>query len=248
MQQTKNPEFSPAQIDNLINMQQAKVNLAFTLAEVLITLGVIGVVAAITIPGLITTYKAHQLHAQFLKSYSTVQQAFKQMEADDVSLDPSDYGSNTGEKYYEVFARYLKPAKLCFRSNLKFPCYNYEAPDIPYKNLTGTRNLNYDNFDDGQIALLDGTLLLIESPDYRYTWVFVDLNGSNKLPNRLGYDLFVFQLLDGELLTMGDKKTTYNNVKIYCNPNRSDYFNGIACAQKAKENSDYFKNLIKEFK
>lgn len=39
----------------------------FTLAEVLITLGIIGVVAAITIPGLITTYKAHQLHSQFLK-------------------------------------------------------------------------------------------------------------------------------------------------------------------------------------
>ena len=36
---------------------------AFTLAEILITLGIIGVVAAITIPGLITTYKAHQLRS-----------------------------------------------------------------------------------------------------------------------------------------------------------------------------------------
>lgn len=34
----------------------------FTLSEVLITLGIIGVVAALTIPGLITTYKAHRLH------------------------------------------------------------------------------------------------------------------------------------------------------------------------------------------
>lgn len=45
----------------------------FTLAEVLITLGIIGVVAALTIPRLITTYKAHRLHAQFLKSYSVIQ-------------------------------------------------------------------------------------------------------------------------------------------------------------------------------
>ena len=44
---------------------------AFTLAEVLITLGIIGVVAALTIPSLITNYKARKLHTQFLKSYST---------------------------------------------------------------------------------------------------------------------------------------------------------------------------------
>ena len=48
---------------------------AFTLAEVLITLGIIGVVAALTIPTLITNYKARKLHTQFLKSYSTIQQA-----------------------------------------------------------------------------------------------------------------------------------------------------------------------------
>lgn len=42
---------------------------AFTLAEVLITLGIIGVVAALTIPSLITNYKAHRLRSQFLKSY-----------------------------------------------------------------------------------------------------------------------------------------------------------------------------------
>ena len=59
---------------------------AFTLAEVLITLGIIGIVAALTIPSLITNYKANKLRAQFLKSYSTVQQVFKQMEADGVSL------------------------------------------------------------------------------------------------------------------------------------------------------------------
>ena len=70
---------------------------AFTLAEVLITLGIIGVVAALTIPSLITNYKAHRLRSQFLKSYSVVQQVFKQMEADDVSLDPP-YG--TGATLY----------------------------------------------------------------------------------------------------------------------------------------------------
>lgn len=38
---------------------------AFTLAEVLITLGIVGVVAALTLPGLISKYKAKRLHSQF---------------------------------------------------------------------------------------------------------------------------------------------------------------------------------------
>ena len=43
-------------INNLANKK-----LAFTLAEVLITLGIIGVVAAITIPNLISTYRKKQI-------------------------------------------------------------------------------------------------------------------------------------------------------------------------------------------
>lgn len=81
-----------------------------------------------------------------------------------------------------------------------------------------------------------------------YIWVSVDLNGFNNLPNRWGYDLFTFQFMDGELRTMGDKKTQYSDMNLYCNPKVSNEFNGIACAQKAKTNSDYFKELIKEFK
>ncbi len=170
------------------------------------------------------------------------------MEVDDVSLDPTDYGSNTGILYYEVLARYLKPAKLCFRTNLKYPCYAYSNPEIPYKNMTGKVNLASSLFDDGQIALLDGTLFIMESPAYYRTWIFVDLNGCDRLPNRLGYDVFVFQFLDGELRTMGDKNTAYTDHNVYCSPTSNDEYNGISCAQKAKENSDYFKTLVKYIK
>ena len=67
---------------------------AFTLAEILITLGIVGVVAALTIPGLMTAYKAHQLRSQFLKSYSTIQQVFRRMEADDISLSKESWVGN----------------------------------------------------------------------------------------------------------------------------------------------------------
>ena len=61
-------------------------NYGFTLAEVLITLGIIGVVAAITIPNLITTYKAKQLHSQFLKNYSVLQQISRRLNNDDIAI------------------------------------------------------------------------------------------------------------------------------------------------------------------
>ena len=48
---------------------------AFTLAEVLITLGIIGVVAAMTLPSLINRTQKKELQAAFFKTYSELNQA-----------------------------------------------------------------------------------------------------------------------------------------------------------------------------
>lgn len=48
---------------------------AFTLAEVLITLGIIGVVAAMTIPTLIANTRSQQYRSKFKKAISTISQA-----------------------------------------------------------------------------------------------------------------------------------------------------------------------------
>lgn len=223
----------------------------FTLAEVLITLGIIGVVAAITIPGLMTAHKAHRMHAQFLKSYSTVQQVFKQMEADDVSTDPSTYNRATEEGiFYNTFKRYIAGVTDCETGGRKsLPCYNIKDTTKGYKSLTGNTFLSSAYFDDGQLVLQDGTLLLFEQPAYTpYIWIMIDINGFKEGPNRMGYDLFVFHFKDGELRTMGDPKTSYNVIKVYCDLNSTSPLNGIACAQRAKNETDYFKWVIKNVK
>lgn len=223
-----------------------KLSNAFTLAEVLITLGIIGVVAAITIPGLITTQKAHRLRAQFLKSYSTVQQVFKQMESDDISMDPSTYATGT---FYKTFGNYLQGALDCSNRNAPLPCYGTNDTTKYYKSYDGKSKVAYNWFDDGQLALLDGTLIMMENyTNINQLWVSVDLNGFNNPPNRWGYDMFTFEFMDGELRTMGDIKTKYHDTNLYCNPKITSSLNGAACAQKAKEDPDYFKKLIKEFK
>lgn len=48
---------------------------AFTMAEVLITLGIIGIVAAMTLPSLIGNYQKKQTAIQLKKFYSIMQQA-----------------------------------------------------------------------------------------------------------------------------------------------------------------------------
>lgn len=230
------------------DLPQTKVRFGFTLAEVLITLGIIGVVAAITIPNLMTAYKAKKMRSQFLKSYSVVQQAFRQMEVDDVSTDISTYSGKMGS-FYDVFKTRFNGAHWCgyyANTSSTLPC----AKDPKYKTLNGRHTLNKNLFDDGQFVLPDGTLVLIENPNVNAgrVWIFVDLNGYGNQPNRLGYDLFVFQFVEGELRTMGDLQTTYTDVDKYCNLKSSDSLNGIACAQKAKENSDYFYWVVKNVK
>ena len=226
---------------------------AFTLAETLITLGIIGVVAALTIPELMTAYKAHQLRSQFLKSYSTVQQVFKQMEADDVSLDPATYNGST---FYKEFSKYLKNVQLCSGVSTNSPvigCYYPKTSTSHYKGISGYY------LDDGQILLLDGTLLLFENTvktSNPNIFVSVDLNGYLTKPNIAGYDLFTFEFVDGELRTMGDKGTKFIGNE-YCDftkmmqqqssSQNSNNF-GIACAHKAKTESDYFKKAIKFLK
>ena len=223
---------------------------AFTLAEVLITLGIVGVVAALTIPNLITSYKAHRFRSQFLKSYSIVQQVFRQMEADDVSLDPASY---TKAPFYKTFMKYLQAPLDCGSSwdysfvNTK-PCFPLKVQGTkPYQTMDGKSEASRNWMDDGQIALQDGTLILFEnSMAGGSIKLHIDINGYVNPPNRWGYDLFTFQFIDGELRAMGDPKTKFAQADVYCDLNKSNAYNGITCAQKAKDNPDYFKDLLRQ--
>ncbi len=94
---------------------------AFTLAEVLITLGIIGVVAAMTLPALITNYKEKQTVSQLKKVYSTLSQAWLMMENEYGSIDEWGMSStNTGQTDPETGEKILDPsAQLLIAERLK---------------------------------------------------------------------------------------------------------------------------------
>ena len=84
---------------------------AFTLAEVLITLGIIGVVAALTLPGLITEYRHKALETGLARFYSLINQALNASTIDNGDPKYWNYTDNSCEFYKTYLAKYLKTTK-----------------------------------------------------------------------------------------------------------------------------------------
>lgn len=225
---------------------------AFTLAEVLITLGIIGVVAAMTLPTLVHNKRSKELHTALLKNYSVLQTALQKASYE---AGETYTCSNIGSlKLKDILVKQLNVSMDCGMNN-GTSCINYNSD----KDETGAYIYNieeyrtYSNnplqtkfFDDGQFILNDGTFVLLENPGGNtvYHFITVDANGVKKKPNRWGHDLFTFQIAcDGKLLPMGAQGTYYTNLSTYCSASSQDKLNGIACTQKAITEKDYFSRL-----
>lgn len=232
---------------------------AFTLAEVLITLGIIGVVAAMTLPTIVQNNRNKELQTGLKKSYSVLSQALDMYQAQTGErLKPGD--AIDWEEMRDIFIlKYFKILKDCGRGYLNGSCilnngWGLEGNSENYKTLTG-KTLNLHEFDDGQYVLPDGSLMLLEysqstaSGDLPVSifYISVDVNGFNKRPNRLGVDLFTFQIdSKGKLLPMGIEGTKYYTQNdSYCSKTSAGNINGISCTYKALTDKDYFKNLPK---
>lgn len=218
---------------------------AFTLAEVLVTLGIIGVVAAMTLPVLINQSKGKELQIAFLKAYSTLQNTLQRMSSEEGQIiNAANYPNNT---FMSVFKKYLLVAKDCGSFNcISGDVVSGEAHRISKNYFTynnSTLQINY--LDDGQILINDGMLIAVENLGSDVLYISVDVNGNKKKPNRWGHDLFTFQVMDdGKLLPMGAEGTTFS-AQTYCSLNSSNKINGIGCTHKALTNKNYFQNLPK---
>jgi prepilin-type N-terminal cleavage/methylation domain-containing protein len=73
----------------------SKKKAAFTLAEVLITLGIIGVVAAMTIPNLISSYQKRVIETKLKEDYSIIQQVIRANTENDTDIDMVVSDGNT---------------------------------------------------------------------------------------------------------------------------------------------------------
>ena len=208
---------------------QEKHQKGFTLAEVLITLGIIGVVAAMTLPAITAKTEKQQTLAKLKKAYSVLSQGIKQSELDNGEISTWPVGAEITDVnvYFEKYWKpYYKNPKICS-----------SAVSCGYDSLLAWKNLNGDKTgwtvetSESRVLfmLADGTLIF--SP--RNSWTedgsesyvnlfYVDLNGS-KNPNVLGKDVFLFTLADNKMLRPYCYNKEYKDLK--CNKNSGGNYN-----------------------
>lgn len=219
---------------------------AFTLAEVLITLGIIGVVAAMTLPSIVNRTRQKELETAFNKQYSVLQQAVLQViREDELPLTPTDYGINNNA-FMKSLARTYKVIRDCGSIKSSSGCV-LQNTFTYYKTLNG-KTITREYFDDGGFISADGTTFFVEQGNQAQATNFlvsIDVNGYTKKPNRMGYDFFMFQITkEGRVLPMGSDNTYWQNSRDQlCSSGSTSNLNGFTCAYFAVTDKDYFKNL-----
>lgn len=224
--------------------------IAFTLAEVLITLGIIGVVAAMTVPALVNSTQNMERKTALKKAYSILNQAMEKMYIDEGQIiNKENYPNYTfGTKFKTYFTSLAchKSNKICIYPDNSNPEINLHIKE--YKTYTLRQDVQSGRLDDGQMILTDGMFIMIENGGHTESILLsIDVNGLYKKPNAWGHDLFTFQIMNdtGKLLPMGAAGTLFENESQYCSINSTNSENGIGCTYKALTDENYFKNLPK---
>ena len=158
---------------------------AFTLAEVLITLGIIGVVAALTLPTLIQNHQKQVYVTQLKKAYSTLTNAYNELAAED---EVADWNQISCSDWYCLsdFLKHVKTIKS-FEGCEEDWCNTYNSGIAGPTMVWGTSS-GFITADGALFVFTCGSYL-----DSDYTWI-VDVNGYNKGPNKPGRDIFQFAL------------------------------------------------------
>lgn len=245
-------------IEKISRKPTERQNNAFTLAEVLITLGIIGVVAAMTLPALLNKTKNKELHTAFLKTYAELNQIailFKNdygISVPEYMVNPTgDIGTN-GDK---IFAYYKGSKSLTSNGQGtddgegNFVAF-YTINNLNGSKYSGGANNNgrnssflcdYSAFKNNQSGAI---MILNDAPkvsDQNGPVICVDINGK-KGPNRYGIDYFMFIFTtDGRVIPVGQ---THDNNPGVCNSSNGSCsnFNNVGEEYCSNTSSDISKN------
>lgn len=213
---------------------------AFTLAEVLITLGIIGVVAAMTMPALISSYKEKQTVVALKKFYSILEQAIRLNQIE----NPEDYSGSNIVSLFKTSKVCLPgdtscavmPYKVLKRSNSsswgKTDSFNKSGGSVFYAQLIDGSIIRY--FTNNSCSNVRGSSKALQNQCGEFS---IDING-NKLPNRYGQDVFFFNITKYGVVPFG---TEDENLYSFSKDCKNGTSNGLGCAAwvLANENMDY---------
>lgn len=207
---------------------------AFTLVEILITLGIIGIVSAMTLPVLMTNIRKHQTETALVKAVSTLKQVLKMSEQANGNISALDTDTISQKDFIKQYIQpYMKVSELC---NPITQCGYTTSVVLTWKYLNGQYGA-YSNPNHGgrtPFLVADGILYSISffAKDSGFlsidnnNVIIIDINGA-KPPNTFGKDVFfLYRRTDiDEISTYGYDKTDAE-VKNNCSKNGS----GLYCA------------------
>lgn len=206
----------------------------FTLAEILITLGIIGVISALTLPALNVKIQKKERLTKFQKTLATINLAYKKS-VDENGIPTSAFEMGAENYFKTYWAPYIKTSGIC-----------KSAKECGYKTGTPFTQLNGKILPQGiadtksRISFIssDGVFYVIHTAGYGYTddgkfapvnpsnLITIDLNGG-KLPNTLGKDVFILTRNNDEI-TLPCYKESTTKINSDCSPTGS----GQCCAEK----------------
>lgn len=164
------------------DMQNSKLKFGFTLSEILITLGIIGVVSALTLPTLMKNHQRQVYVTQLHKVYNELAQAAEQLKTDsNVTRLGESRLRRQGSGY--LLNHYFKTTKTCNNDNLT-DCFGND-----YQNMNGD-DVSISNFVPANSAcaiIASGASICVSGTSYLE--VVTDINGKQG-PNIVGRDLF----------------------------------------------------------
>lgn len=212
-------------------MKSARNNRAFTLAEVLITLGIIGIIAALTIPNIIAGYRKKVVETELKKAFSVSSQVIKLSEAFNESALYWKYptegsGSSTlgTQEAIQFSEKYIKPY-------LKYTSADKKNRKIFYSDGTTSYLTNYINKNLGFI-LPDGIFLqfspLAEKNHDRGYVILIYAGTTNKSKSK--------EFIEGQNFFTFTVNTNNNIGKVSLEP---QWYLNWSC-QKLKENPTTF--------
>lgn len=197
---------------------------AFTLAEVLITLGIIGVVASVTLPSLSVDVEKRKIAPALAKAINTLENANKlalveyEVRSLDEITDKNGVAANNATRYIEtVINKYVVMSKQTYNkrdykdegtNNATFNpgTHSYTTKDgISYFTWTGDNN-NIMSATAGDLCPN------AEFLSCRYYNIIVDINGPLKGANSLGKDVFYLMIdTKGMVFPAGSMSYRKNN-------------------------------------
>ena len=229
-------------------LSPTKSKIAFTLAEVLITLGIIGVVAAMTMPALIQRQNEKATVVKLKKAYSVLENAYRLAKEENGDFSGWFSGTDCVENtkiFAQTMKKYLKVSQDC---GFNPGC----LPEGNVKHLDGT-DYDFGNYNQStteyRMVLADGTAIMFYLRSYAYLTCKNDeycgnikvLTGNKNSEYKWGKDFFTFNITHNRIIPSGHYEDTVLPFEQFCNITDHRRENGLGCAAWVifNENMDY---------